>query len=834
MDDLEVRQAAVASGSADVVQAGRDIHVHRHAPAPQPGRGSVAVPSGQLDHQVRGRAELLAELGSRVRSGGDVVVLQGAGGNGKTTLALALAEQVRGQAEVWWVDATSAAAVGEGLREVALRAGANAEAVRAAWSGEMSAPDLLWRELDRVASPWLLVLDNADDPGVLGAAAEGRGWLRRPGPGRTVLVTSRDGGTATWGRRAVLLPVRQLADDDGAAVLLDLAPDAGTAAEARALTAQLGGSPLALRLAGTYLESTARSPALPGLSVPRGFREYSAALAARFVELTEAVSVGSRHERQVLSRTWELSLDLLAERGHPFARPLLRFLSTLAAAPVPYALLDATRLAGSPVFAGLTPQRLADTLSALLGIGLADQSPDAIVLHPLLREINRHQADALDHAAQYRSARLSVLDGATEGLDPDDVSRWPRWRMLLPHCAAEHEHDEVGARVHQRAGLFARTAGQYVLCEELHLLAHKVTSRLFGPTHPATLDARHGVAGALHRRSAVVKAEQEYREVLAARTEVLGAGHPKTLTTQHDLAMVVDRRGDHTSAMTLYQEVLATRTAVLGPEHPETLRTRHRLAGTLRALGRLDDASAEYREVLTARTRLFGPEHRDTLETRHNANGILLDRGDFERAVTEYEAVLAARRHALGADHPDTLIAWQNLAHARGLSGDLESSEAEHREVVLARTRVQGAEHGGTLISRNNLARVLRDMGRIEDAEAEYREVLAIRQRVLDADHPSTLITRRHLVQVMAATGRGTEAVAACRDLVVTAVRVWGPEQLGTLRTRATLAAALLAGGRRAEAEAEYRDVLAVARERFSAGHPVIAELEEALARLPD
>ncbi|WP_157621324.1 tetratricopeptide repeat protein [Saccharothrix sp. NRRL B-16348] len=830
MDGLEVRQAAVASGSADVLQAGRDLHVHQRPAVSGPGRGSAAVPSGQLDHQVRGRVDLLAELGSRVRAGGHVVVLHGAGGYGKTTLALA--EQVRDEVVIWWVDATGAAAISEGLREVALRAGANAEAVRAAWSGEMSAPDLLWRELDRTPWPWLLVLDNADDPEVLGSAAAGRGWLRHPGPGRTVLITSRDGGAATWGRRAALLPVRQLADDDGAAVLLDLAPDAGTDAEARALAGQLGGLPLALRLAGTYLESTARSPALPGLSVPRGFREYSAALAARFVESTEAVSAGSRHERQVLSRTWELSLDLLAERGHPFARPLLRFLSTLAAAPVPYALLDAARLAESPVFGGLTPQRLADTLGALLGMGLADQNPGAVVLHPLLREINRHQADALDHAAQYRSARLSVLDGATGGLDPADPAGWPRWHMLLPHCAAEHEHDELGARVHRRAALYCEAAGRYGLCEDLYQRVHRVNSRVFGADHPVTLESHHHVADALRIRRALADAEREYRHVLAARTEVLGAGHPDTLATRHDLARVLHQRGDTRTALAEYREVLAGWEESLGPDHHQALRTRHRVAGTLRALGMLDEALAEYRVVLDARTSALGPEHRDTLDTRYDAAGVHLDHGDFDFALAEYEAVFETRRRLFGTEHPVTLSAAHNVVYTIWKRGDLPLAESAHRELLAVRTRVQGSEHNGALITRANLAGVLHDLGRHPEAEAELREVLAIRKRVLDVDHPSTLITGRLLARLLIRTGRIAEADSMCRYLVPAAVRVYGPEHPRTLRVRATFADALLAGGRRAEAEAEYRDVLAIARERFSAGHPVITDVGAALAKM--
>jgi len=59
----------------------------------------------------------------------------------------------------------------------------------------------------------------------------------------------------------------------------------------------------------------------------------------------------------------ELSLDLLAVRGQPWARPVLRLVSFLAAAPIPYQLLDASVLAESEMFAGMTAARLVEALS---------------------------------------------------------------------------------------------------------------------------------------------------------------------------------------------------------------------------------------------------------------------------------------------------------------------------------------------------------------------------------------------------------------------------------------------------------------------------------------
>ena len=108
---------------------------------------------------------------------------------------------------------------------------------------------------------WLLIFDNADDPAVLsapGAAspADHVGWLR-PGPRGIVIVTTRNDDPRTWGRGVSLHKLPPLDDDAAAEVLADLAPTIGDpdGRQARELGRRLGGLPLALYLAGSYLAS---------------------------------------------------------------------------------------------------------------------------------------------------------------------------------------------------------------------------------------------------------------------------------------------------------------------------------------------------------------------------------------------------------------------------------------------------------------------------------------------------------------------------------------------------------------------------------------------------
>ena len=175
------------------------------------------------------------------------------------------------------------------------------------------------------------------------------------------------------GSQARIHNVGALPPIEAVRVLFDLTHGrGGTDVAARRLADRLGGLPLALRHAGSYLSSTTRAAPWPGLV--RDFAAYASALdKAGALPLLDSPPLGvinEREDRRMIARTFEISLDLLTERGARYARPLLRLLSCLADAPIPYVdVLDPTRLAKSPKFAGVDGDALARQLFDLAEFG---------------------------------------------------------------------------------------------------------------------------------------------------------------------------------------------------------------------------------------------------------------------------------------------------------------------------------------------------------------------------------------------------------------------------------------------------------------------------------
>ena len=833
-----VLQDFSASGQTQQAVQGsgiQNIYLSAHDKCPEPAI-SVAPPFGQRDENlpIRGRNGLLSELADG-DVGPRVWVIHGLGGSGKTRLVLevAYAAERRG-AEVWWVSAADAGTLVAGMRAVGRRLGVAQEDL-----GHGDAADIIWQQLAARQHPWLLVIDGADDPQMLGETggclAEGRGWLR-PVTGQLgmVLVTSRDGSATSWGAWCQRHRLGMLPGTEAAAVLADHAGHyqrLGSADDARMLALRLGGLPLALKIAGSYLASSAAIPArftdAGTITTYQGYREaldagqFGMALAQPSGQMTQV------EVRTLIGRTWELTLDRLDDRQLPEARQILQLLAIFADAPVPYELLlSPNLLAASPVFPGIAGARLWQVINTLDDFGLLELSaatPESAGIgvarvHPLVRDISRPIAESDDSMMFLELASL-LLGQAVEAQVPEDPEAWPVLQLLAPHIeeifkslAAELDcPDDAAISAAHAAYMLARYRSRQGFRNQAETLFRAVLAtqtRILGPDAPSTLATRFELAGEISARGDHAVAEAEYRAVLDARARILGRDNPSTLGTRHQLADEIGVRGDHTTAEAEHRAVLEAQARILGPDSPYTLSTRHCLAHQISARGDHATAEAEHRAVLEAETRILGRDNPTTLSTRNCLAGEISIRGDHATAEAEYRAVLEAETRILGPDNPTTLATRQRLAHEISVRGDHATAEAEYRVVLDARTRILGPDSPTTLAARFELAGEISARGDHATAEAEYRAVLDARTRILGLDSPTTLNTRHFLAHEISARGDHATAEAEHRAVLEAETRILGTDNPTTLRTRHCLAHQISARGDHATAEAEHRAVL--------------------------
>jgi tetratricopeptide (TPR) repeat protein len=800
------------------------------------GLTALRAPTGRLPERVRGRDDLLACLRILAREpDGRVHVLAGLGGTGKSTVALRVAREMdRLGRAAWWVPAVDAGTVAARLLGLARELGAPAGEVTEALNGRRDPADLLWRFLQSRPG-WLLVFDNADDLAALTVggndAAGGAGWLR-PSAAGLIIVTSREGDRRAWGPNAELHPVSWLNAATGAQVLADLAPGAGPPEDAAALSERLGGLPLALRHAGSQLASE--------FTAEKTFRGYTQALDERFGRV---MGHGAADDRAVVTRTWELSLDALAARGRPQARPLLRVLSCLAPAVlIPPSLLDLAVL-GRMCADG--EDEAAEGLAALSSVGLITASPGvagpgrAVTVHPLVTETSRLQMSAEDLARTGGTA-VALLAAAASRLCNDVPDDWPVWVQLAPHVQAVYGFlasrlaDADLSALADAAESVAHAflwAGFYSASQELAAAALQQTARL-GADHPAVVSLRVRVARARMYLGEYAQAEQLYRNLIPDATRVLGPDHIMTLITRSGLAWVLSAQGQYEQAEQLYRNLLPDMMRVHGPDHLDTLGVRSGLAELLGNRGQYEQAERAFRDLLAEQTRVHGPDHPDTLTTRSEIASMLEGQGQREQAEQALRDLLADRLRIVGPDHPFTLGTRHQIALMLEDGGQYEQAERAFRDLLAEQTRVHGPDHPGTLNTRHQIARMLADRGQHEQAEEAFRDLLADRLRIQGPDHPDTLDVRLWIASLLADRGQHEQAKEAFRDLLADRLRIQGPDHPGTLNTRHQIARMIADRGQHEQAKEAFRDLLADRLRIQGPDHPDTRITQERLTGL--
>lgn len=693
MDGRAEDQGRVYQSSGD--QHISEYHYHGQETATPLGPDSVRRPAvGRPPAVLRDRAEVLERL--RAGRDGEVYVLYGMGGCGKTAVAYTHFQHATGDSSRvgLWVSASDPASLRAGMLAVAADRGADDGALLAARSGLRPAADLVWQYLDRSAEPWLLVLDNADQPEILRDGS----WLRTSPRGVVVVTTRRS--APQWWAGAELQHIGVLPREDAARVLRDLAPHSGTQQEAVQIAERLGRLPLALALAGGFLSQQVLDPWT--------LETYGRRLEeGEGVELIDrgAEVLSQQDPRHLVGLTWQLTLDAFEARGMPEATALLRLLSCFGSEPLPLLLLN------RPEVSGVLPHARCETalralldqsLTELVDVGVRCVQSHGVLLGSVAAATPPDEVPALGATA------VRLLDGVVPGV-PDAGPHDPLLRLLVPHGLAllrRIADPQVSAQalaVATRLSIALHRTGDYLSAWETARAAADLGERRMGADHRLVLAARSRAGRALFRLGRYSEAELLLGRVRAAQEQLFGADDPDTLDSRHGLQLVLGNLGRRDEAVSLLRSAVAGRRRALGPDHPLTLRSRSSLLVLLSVSEILTEEGGGLLDLPSQCVRILGPDHTVTLGAHHNHAWALYLLGRFDEADEEIRLVIEAYRQRFGADYPIALSARQLLSRIQAARGHVDEAIETMTTVVASRERGLGADHPFTVASRRLL-----------------------------------------------------------------------------------------------------------------------------------
>lgn len=522
-------------------------HVPSPAPLP-PGSRVPFAPNPDFvgrEHELR----VIAEGFAANENGPILLLVRGEGGIGKTALAAEFAHRY-GQffaGGVQWINCTDEKSI---PAEVA--AGGNALALRPGFEDlPLNNQVRLVKEAWDSATPRLLVFDGCEGRQVLGP------WIPEEG-GSRVLITSRSlTGPSAWPLSHLqVVTLGPISESQGVTLLRRHQREPVSSDESlAAFYSELGGSPLALQLAGALLrDHTARD-------LLRDLRE----------------------ERSRLTRPLRTTLDLCL--GEAFrelenegpAASLVRSLAFRAAhfapsEPIPLPLLAAS------VERDEKDPALFEALERLTGLGLVAPGDEGIVLHPWVASWLRQRAGAEDASSVEEVVSVELSCHSETG----ECGRLIPWQAHLRAVvdAAMERNDASAANLCEAfaqhlAGIGDRE-GALPYQERAVAIWEEVQ-----PGGPDLADALESLGSLLKEGSGeeLVRARAAYERVVQIRERTGGRDHDSHALARafYDLGLIAQARGNRHAARSYFQDSLAMRERLLGPDAPDTIAARNQL-----------------------------------------------------------------------------------------------------------------------------------------------------------------------------------------------------------------------------------------------------------------
>lgn len=743
-------------------------------------------------------------------------------------------------------------------------------------SNQRAAKDWLAAQKD----PWLLIIDNADDP-----AHPLKSYFPN-GKRGCILVTTRvlaNKVHGTVGLRSYHF--EQLPADEATQLLLKAAGDPGpwdidTRLLADPISHALGFLPLALIQAGTTI--------LTGRCALSDYDEY---LRRSWERLRKARF--NRHqqvddENLLIYSSYEINLTSLEQsklQSHIDAVQLLKMFSCfyrenirvdvlVKAATNPRIEREQERKDAEEEmrFKAISKpktlvEQMKDSMFNLLEFILQDRSPS--VLPSVLRDTKQLSFGAKDVETRLRRAlghltNMSLI--LRHDIGPvDSYSMHPLWHrwvrerpemrlaeqalwcqaaksalaqsiLLPPHASSGH--DEAMRRSLLPHMIHVRKCQEDVaskMRENKEISKSELIRKVAGIDLAPKPTLRQREALELAKFSRVYmectlwkEAEDLQLRVKEYVCEKLGPDHPRAMPISLFLAATYMAQTRANEAATLQDHVLQVYMKSLGPDHPKIHKMMITLGATQVLQGKLLAALEVHQEAVKRMEVSFQDQSENVIAYFDEAIEDLevVSQAKLDQAVRLHGETIRKMKRISGTEPEDLFFAWGNLGRVMWRYFRYGEAKRYYKKSALGLLVLLGPTHSRTQDALQDIAMSYLDFeGEPLDGKSEHldaalailQKLLEQRRKMLGEESPYTLLALGNMARIECARGNLEEAERSFRHILPIAARTMGEDHFGTIAGRLHFAQVFVRQGRYDEAEKILTKIIHKSRYKFAA-----------------
>jgi tetratricopeptide (TPR) repeat protein len=290
--------------------------------------------------------------------------------------------------------------------------------------------------------------------------------------------------------------------------------------------------------------------------------------------------------------------------------------------------------------------------------------------------------------------------------------------------------------------------GQYEKARDLLELALASDLNNFGKDHPTVARTQSNLATMYFYLGQYEKALDLLELALASDLSNFGKDHPTVAVRQSSLATVYQSLGQYEKARDLLKLALASDLSNFGKDHPTVTCIQSNLAIVYQDLGQYEKARDLLELALNSAVSNFGANYPNVAVRQSNLASVYSDLGQYEKARDLLELALALAVSNFGKDHPTVTRIQSNLASVYSNLGQYEKARDLLETSLAFDLQNFGEAHPNIAVSQSYLANVYFNLGQYEKARNLFELALASDLSNFGKDHPNVAVRQYNLANV--------------------------------------------------------------------------------------
>ena len=663
--------------------------------------------------QIHGREDVLQALefhfdkqeGQLARKS---LVLHGMGGVGKSKIALEYSYAARERYDiVLWVSADNAVKFQQGFLEASRQMKLSLSGTEDSYSALLAVKT--W--LEENVYKWLLIFDNADDPGIWADA-----WPRANHG--SILITARD-STAGFGTDAECLHLKPFSKEARSAVLLHLLKRPSTPENQRLaaeVVEKLGGLPLAINQMARFM-----------LQQRLDLQKFLSLYQCNAAKIDARVTKSGGYEH-TLSTVFEVSLEQLPEASGSLLNLLAFFDPDRIHETV---LQEGGRMLSDEDFSFLWDEMdLLAAEEAPLRSALLERSEQEsyLKIHRLVQSTIRRRLTEQERSRCFDSV-ISLIGKAFPNtwnvVTSHQVGAWPKYERCLPHVVSLIGLSESGSVQASDTKAFAELI--FRICWNLYEKEQyeqarkhmKYGLKLLNETSTPMCASAQMLQGLIELDVLSASTARDlFLSALHIREEHLESDSPMIASSLNALSIAYTELNDMEKALETGNRAIDIR---LRADMDRIGNSYSNMASTLLKLGKADDAEEMLKRCPSLKE-FTDDTFLQTGNPRFSGDMVLLGRirmvqGRLNEALRLLSKAVTFRKQLLG-NGLKTCDVLFHVAKVACLQRNLPLAANFLEESIMIAEDLPGSISAGYLArSSTHLAQILRDMGEVDRAE---------------------------------------------------------------------------------------------------------------------